>query len=112
MSGALARKLGALRSKGALDEADVAKSLGAEPSTVLSWEDGGVFPEVETEKILIEFEYIVELLADFYQPDEAHRWFLSPQKLLDGSVPLDLIRQGRIDEVLRLAGQLREAVYF
>jgi uncharacterized protein (DUF2384 family) len=112
MKGALARKLGTLRSRGAFDDADVAKALGAETSTVSGWEDGRLFPQVETEKTLIEFEYIVELLADFYQPDEARRWFSTPQKLLNGAIPIDLIRQGKIDEVLRLAGQLREAEYF
>jgi hypothetical protein len=32
--------------------------------------------------------------------------------LLSNAIPAELIRLGKIDEVLRLAGQLREAVYF
>jgi transcriptional regulator with XRE-family HTH domain len=112
MSGALARKLGALRSRGAMGEDDVARALGTEPSVVSQWEAGELFPEAETEKALVELEYIVDLLADFYRPDEARRWLFAPQKLLSGAVPVDLIRQGQIDDVLKLAGQLRESVYF
>jgi len=112
VASALARKLDSLRERGALADVDVAKALGAEPGAVSAWQEGRLFPQAETEKTLVELEYIVDLLADFYQPHEARRWLFAAQKLLGGAVPAELIRQGRIDEVLRLAGQLREAVYF
>ena len=112
MSGALARKLEALRERGAMGGRDVAVALGAEAATVSGWAEGRLFPEVGAEKTLVELEYIVDLLADFYKPDEARRWLFAPQRLLAGAIPVELIRQGRIDDVFRLAGQLREAVYF
>lgn len=108
MGNALARKLDSLRLRGAMNDAEVADVLGTQPETVSSWR---AYPRAETEKTLVELEYIVDLLADFYEPREARQWIFSPQKLLSGAVPGELIREGRIDEVLRLAGQLREFVY-
>jgi transcriptional regulator with XRE-family HTH domain len=112
MSSALARKLESIRTRAALSDLEVANVLGAEPGSVSGWDQGLAFPEVEAEKRLVEFEYIVDMLADYYRPDEARRWIFAPQKLLSNAIPAELIRLGRIDEVLRLAGQLREAVYF
>ena len=111
MSSALARKLESLREKGAMRDVDVASLLGTQPETVSRWDDGRAYPEAIAEKTLLEVEYIVDLLADFYQPDEAREWIFSSQKLLSGSAPADLIREGRVDEVLRLVGQLREGAY-
>ncbi|MFZ0208585.1 MAG: hypothetical protein WAL59_21185 [Roseiarcus sp.] len=111
MGNALARKLDSLRLRGAMNDAEVADVLGTRPETVSSWDEGRAYPRAETEKTLVELEYIVDLLADFYEPREARQWIFSSQKLLSGAVPAELIREGRIDEVLRLAGQLREFVY-
>jgi hypothetical protein len=66
---------------------------------------------VNTEKTLLQLEFIIDQLADFYEPDEARQWLFSPQKYLSGVSPAELIRDGRIDEVRRLVGQLRDAVY-
>jgi hypothetical protein len=112
VSNALARKLESLRVKGAMRDAEVANLLRTGPETVSRWDEGRAYPEANTEKTLVEVEYIVDLLADLYQPDEAREWIFSAKKLLSGASPADMIRQGKVDEVLRLVGQLREAVYF
>jgi hypothetical protein len=112
MSSALARKLESLRAKGAMRDEEVAILLGTRPETVSRWDEGQAYPEVNAEKTLLEIEYIVDLLADFYEPIEARTWIFSSQKLLFGASPAQLIREGKVDDVLRLVGQLREAVYF
>jgi transcriptional regulator with XRE-family HTH domain len=111
MSGAVARRLESIRSKGALRHADVANVLGTRPETVSRWNQGRAYPHANTEKILLQLEFIVDQLADFYEPDEARQWLFSPQKYLSGASPAELIREGRIDEVRRLVGQLRDAVH-
>jgi hypothetical protein len=108
---ALARTFESLRSKGQIEDRDVAELLGADPEVVAKWDQGSEFPPVASEKSLLEIEYIVDLLADFYQPSEAREWLFSPQTLLDGAKPADLIRRGDLDGVLRLVGQLREGAY-
>jgi DNA-binding transcriptional regulator YiaG len=111
MTSAVARRLESLRTKGAIKDIEVANLLGTRPETVSRWNQGRAYPRANTEKTLLELEYIIDQLADFYEPNEARQWIFAPQKLLGGVSPAELIRTGRIDEVMRLVGQLREAVH-
>ena len=111
MTTAVARKLESIREKASLRHTDVAQILGARPETVSRWNQGHAYPHRNTEKALLELEYIVDQLSDFYQPDEARQWFFAPQKLLEGASPASLMQKGRIDEVMRLVGQIRDAVF-
>ena len=111
MTGAVARKLESIREKGAMKHIEVANLLGTRPETVSRWNQGRAYPHPGTEKTLLELEYIVDQLSDFYEPGEARHWIFAPQKLLEGSSPAQLIREGRIDEVMQLVNQLRDAVY-
>ncbi len=61
---------------------------------------------------MLELDYLVAQLADFYEPDEARQWMFAPQGLLDGASPAELIREGRVNEVAQLLGQIRGAIYF
>lgn len=108
---AVARKLESIKEKGALRHTDVANVLGMRPETVSRWNRGRAYPHATTEKILLELEFIVDQLSDFYEPIEARQFIFAPQKLLDGHSPAALIREGKIDEVRRLVGQLRDAVH-
>jgi transcriptional regulator with XRE-family HTH domain len=111
MTSAVAKRLDSLRTKGAMRNNEVANLLGTRPETVSRWNQGRAYPHASTEKTLLELEYIVDQLADFYEPNEARQWIFAPQKLLEGASPAELIRNGQIDEVLRLVSQLRDAVY-
>jgi hypothetical protein len=112
VTSAVASRLDALRVKGAMKNIEVANLLGTRPETVSRWNQGRAYPHARTEKMLLELEYIVDQLSDFYEPDEARQWMFAPQKLLDGISPAQLIQDGRIDEVMRLVRQLRDAVHF
>lgn len=112
MTNAVARRLESMRTKGAIKDIEVANLLGTRPETVSRWNQGRAYPRANTEKTLLELEYIIDQLADFYEPNEARQWIFAPQKLLDGTSPAELISSGRIDEVMRLVRQLRDAVYF
>ena len=111
MSGAVARKLESIYEKGAMKNTDVANILGTRPEQVSRWKQGHAYPHAAKEKILLELEFIVDQLSDFYEPNEARLWIFSPQKHLSGASPAELIREGRSDEVRRLVNQLRDAVY-
>jgi len=111
MSGAVARKLDSIYQKGAMRNTDVANILGTRPEQVSRWKQGRAYPHATKEKILLELEFIVDQLSDFYEPNEARLWIFSPQKHLGGASPAALIREGRNDEVRRLVNQLRNAVY-
>lgn len=109
---AIARKLDFIKDKGALKHVDIAQLLASRPETVSRWSQGKAYPHRSTEKVLLELEFIVDQLSDFYEPNEARQWIFSRQKLLNGVSPAELIQSGRIDEVRRFVDQLRDAVHF
>jgi uncharacterized protein (DUF2384 family) len=111
MTSAVARKLDSIRTKGAMKHTEVANLLGTRPETVSRWNQGKAYPQPGTEKLLLELEYIVDQLSDFYEPNEARQWIFAPQKLLSGKSPAELIRSGQIDEVMQIVNQLRDSVY-
>ena len=110
MTSAVARKLASLRDKG-IKQNEVAILLGTRPEQVTRWNKGQAYPHSATERTLLELEFIVDQLSDFYGPTEARQWLFSPQKLLRGRTPAELIREGKIEEVRRLVNQLRDSVY-
>ena len=111
MSSAVARKLESIRTKGGLKSVDVANVLGLRPEAVSRWNQGKAFPHPDKEKLLLELEYIVDELSDFYEPQEARLWLFSRQKLLGGRKPAELIQQGQSEEVRRMIAELRDSVF-
>ena len=110
-SNAIARRLDAITSKGAMRSSDIANVLDVRPETVSRWNQGKAFPHPNTEKQLLELEFVIDLLSDFYEPNEARLWIFSRQRLLNSETPAELIQKGRVDEVLRVVHQLRDGVY-
>ena len=111
MSNAIARKLDCIQQKSAMRSVDVANVVGARPETVSRWNQGKAFPRPDAQKLLLELEYIVDQLSDFYEPRDARLWMFSRQKLLGGEIPAELIQKGRSAEVIAVIDQLREAVF-
>lgn len=107
----IARKLETLQRKGAMRSVDVANVLGIRPETVSRWNQGKAFPRSDAEHMLLELAYVIEQLADLYEPDEARHWLFSRQKLLDGARPAELIQQGKTDDVIQAIKQLLEGVH-
>ncbi|MGQ0544869.1 MAG: hypothetical protein ACT4P3_05975 [Betaproteobacteria bacterium] len=111
MSNAIKSRLKVIDEKASLGLSEVADLLKVRPETVSRWNQGRAFPQPEPEQRLLELGYIVEQLSELYEPDEARLWLLSPQKLLKGEKPVDLIKNGRYQEVLNVVHQLQEGVY-
>ena len=108
---AIAKRLESIKNKGGLLLVDVANVLGTRPETVSRWNQGRAFPHPATERLLLELEWIVDQLSDFYEPKEARMWLFSRQKLFDGKGPAELISEGKIEEVLAAIRQLRDSVF-
>ncbi len=108
---AIAKKLQSISEKGGLFLVDIANVLGTRPETVSRWNQGRAFPHANTERLLLELEWIVDQLADFYSPKEARMWLFSRQKLFDGKSPADLISDGKTEQVLDAIRQLRDSVF-
>lgn len=108
---AIARKLEQIQEKSGMRSVDVANMLGTRPETVSRWNQGKAFPRSDTEKLLLELEFIVDQLSDFYDPIETRHWLFSRQKLLGSEAPATLVQQGRIAEVIAVIDQLRDGVH-
>jgi uncharacterized protein (DUF2384 family) len=54
---------------------------------------------------------LLEEMRDLHDGVEAQRWMLSAHEQLGGQSPLQLIRQGRADEVRHLIDQLKNGVH-
>ncbi len=108
---AIARKLEHIQEKSGMRSVDVANMLGTRPETVSRWNQGKAFPRSDTEKLLLELEFIVDQLSDFYNPIETRHWLFSRQKLLGSETPATLVQQGRIAEVIAVIDQLRDGVH-
>ena len=107
----IAQKLDAIQQKAAMRSVDVANVAKVRQETVSRWRSGKSFPQPETQKILLELEYVADRLSEFYSPQEARLWLLSRQKILQGAVPAELIQAGKTDDVIRVIDQLRDEVY-
>jgi hypothetical protein len=108
---AIAKKLQSITEKGGLLLVDIANVLETRPETVSRWNQGRAFPRAETERLLLDLEWIVDQLSDFYDPKEARIWLFSRQKLFDGKSPADLISDGKIEDVLDAVRQLRDSIH-
>ena len=93
MTSAVARKLESIQQKGALRHTEVANLLGTRPETVSRWNKGRAYPVPNFERTLLELEYIVDQLSDFYEPNEARQWIFAPQKLLEGALVNEVARR-------------------
>lgn len=110
-SNAIARRLELIQAKGAMRSTDVANVLNVRPETVSRWNNGKSLPHASTERQLLELEFIVEKLADIYEPHDARLWLFSRQRLLQDQTPAELIQQGHVEEVLAAVNQLLDGVH-
>ncbi len=108
---AIARKLEAIQQKSAMRSVDIANLLGTRPEQVSRWNQGKAFPRPDTQKLLLDLEYIVDQLSDFYEPQDARLWLFSRQRILGGETPAVLIQGGRAQDVINVIDQLRDGVY-
>ena len=108
----VAEKLERLKSRAAIRAVDVANMLGTTPETVSRWNQGRAYPRPRRESLLVDLEYIVERLSEFYSdPRTARAWLYSRHKYFDGVRPADLIQEGRIEEVLEAIQTMADSTY-
>jgi hypothetical protein len=94
-----------------LSRSRVLGHVGTRPETVSRWNLGKTFPRSDAERTLLDLEYLVDLLSDIYQPEQARLWFYSRQKLLGGVAPAEMIRAGKIQQLITAVDQLRDGVH-
>ena len=111
MASAVANLIGGLRQRGGLKGSDVANIAAVSPATVSRWTSGASFPHPKTQLLISDLRYVVDRLAELYDPEETRIWLYSKHRLLGGARAIDLIHAGRTDEVLTVIESLTEATY-
>jgi transcriptional regulator with XRE-family HTH domain len=111
MAASLAEKLENIKNLGGINNRDVAELLDTTQETVSRWINGRVDPQRERLQRLLQLEFFLNELAEFYDPKEARLWLLSPNRLLGGATPADRIKEGRTEDVFALLEQLRSGAY-
>lgn len=111
MSNAIADTIDVIRDKGKLSGVDVANIAKVSKATVSRWSTGKAAPHPKTQLILSDLRYVVDRLNEFYSPDEARVWLSSRNDLLNGEVAMELIHDGKTDEVLKAIERLGALTY-
>jgi transcriptional regulator with XRE-family HTH domain len=111
MVSAVAKILDDLRELGGLRGVDVANIAAVSPATVSRWSAGNTHPHPKTQRLISDLRYVVDRLAEFFNPDETRVWLYAKHRLLNGERAIDLIHQGRTDEVLAVIDSLDQGTY-
>lgn len=85
--------------KGFASDAALAAAMGVHRSQVTRWAQGRS-AQAENAWLLRDLAAAVSRLADFYQTGTINRWLFGANPDLDGEQPMELLRQGRLPEVL------------
>lgn len=111
MASAVAKVIDDLKQRGGLKGSDVANVAAVSPATVSRWSSGASFPHPKTQLLISDLRYVVDRLAEFYDPDETRVWLYSKHRLLGGERAIDLIHDGRADEVVAVLSSLDEGTF-
>jgi uncharacterized protein (DUF2384 family) len=83
--------------------------IAATPQTVSRWVTGKNDPQREHLDRLLEFNYLTERLAEFFEPEDAKLWLFAPHPQLNGQRPADLVAKGRQTKVLAAIARLQDS---
>ncbi len=95
----------------ALDQADIARLLGANPRTVARWLKDQAEPRPEARRRLLEVVAVLEHLSGVLKPAAGHDWLFTPNSMLDHHKPVDLLAEGEFRRVLAMIDALAEGVF-
>ncbi|OLC89025.1 MAG: hypothetical protein DMD38_14595 [Gemmatimonadetes bacterium] len=81
------------------DDADLARSLGVHRSAVVRWKRGEA-PAAKNWEQLVGLDTVVSLLEGFLEEVSIAKWLRGTNAHLGDRRPIDVIRQGRLSEVV------------
>lgn len=111
MSSAVAERLDRIKSHGGIRGRELAQLLDTTPETISRWNTGRVGPQPDRLQRLLTLEWMLEELSELYTPDQARLWLFSPNRMLQGERPADLIQRGETKQVLTVIDAMREGAF-
>ena len=101
------RVVGRLR-QGGLTAQEVAELTGVSERQVHRWSSGTSKPDGDARHRLLEVNYVVEQLRDIYTDEGVEIWLHGRNRLLNSRRPIDLLREGDFEPVLKLIEAFNE----
>ena len=111
MASAVSRKLESIKRRTKIPANSIAEMIGASPQTLSRWTTGKNDPQREHLDRLLEFDYLTERLAEFFEPEDARLWLFAPHPQLNGERPADLVATGRQRQVLAVITRLQDSAF-
>jgi DNA-binding XRE family transcriptional regulator len=84
-----------------MTQGELGQAVGANLRTIQGWASGQVKPSSSKALRLLDVHHIVAALRDVYTAEGIEIWLRSRNRDLGGQRPLDLLAEGRIDEVVQ-----------
>ena len=88
----------------------LADALGVSPAQVSRWRSGKGIDEENAERLDL-LELVMSFLLRLYAPQTAEKWLFGFNPHLRNRRPIDVIRQGRTEELLAALRQERAGSY-
>ncbi|MBI4922359.1 MAG: DUF2384 domain-containing protein [Devosia nanyangense] len=108
---AVSRIIDDLQSQGGLSGTDLANITDVSKATVSRWRTGSVRPHPGTQLVISDLHYIVGRLGEYYSADDIRLWLFARHPQLDGRRAIDLINEGKSEEVLGILERLDAEAY-
>ena len=105
-STAIARSIHELEIIGGLNGTDIANVTAVSKATVSRWRNGTKRPQPASERVLSDLIYVVKRLEDYYTNDEIRLWLYARHPQLEGQRAIDLIHDGRVEDIFRVLDRL------
>lgn len=109
MTSAIAKKIDSIKQRTRIPASSIAEMIGASAQTLSRWATGKNDPQREHLDRLLEFDYLTERLAEFFEPEDARLWLFAPHPQLNGERPADLVAKGRQKEVMAIIARLQDS---
>ncbi len=105
-STAISRSINELEQIGGLKGTDIANVTDVSKATVSRWRNGTKRPQPASERVLSDLVYVVKRLEDYYTNDEIRLWLYARHPQLEGQRAIDLIHDGRVEDIFRVLDRL------
>ena len=100
-----------LQQLGGLKGTDIANFAGVSKATVSRWTSGQTAPHPRTQLIMSDLAYVAMRLNAYYTDEEVRAWLYARHPQLDGQRAIDLIHDGRSEEVIAIIDRLDADAY-
>lgn len=90
---------------------EMSEVLGIDRTRLISWKKGVARPRQEHVRYLSDVATVVDALRRFLHPSVVKDWMTAPQLGLDDRTPVEVLREGRIADVLQAVNATEHGAY-